>query len=196
MPRAGLDPQRVLDAAATIADTEGLNALTIARLAQELKIKPPSLYNHIESLDALKDGLTQRGLRDLLDVSLRAVAGRSGQEALEALAHAQRRYAKSHPGLYAAIQLPVMQQSAGSHALGGRYVETTLAVLRGYGLEGDAALHATRVLRAALRGFIDLELGGGFGLPLEVDASFEVLLRTLHAGLAEQGGSRDPLGPR
>ncbi|UBV44538.1 WHG domain-containing protein (plasmid) [Deinococcus taeanensis] len=186
MPRAGLDLQRVLNAAASIADAEGLGALSISRLAQELRVKPPSLYNHVESLDAVRDGLMQRGLREMLEVSRDAIAGRSGREALDALAHAHRRYAKGHPGLYAAMQLPVMQGSEHSHALGTKYVDAVLAVLRGYGLEGDAALHATRCLRAALRGFIDLEVGGGFGLALQVDESFERLLHMLHDGLIEQ----------
>lgn len=188
MPRAGLDPTRVLDAAARIADAEGLAALTIARLASDLKVKPPSLYNHVESLDVLRDQLTRRGFQELLDVSRDAAAGRSGQDALDALAHAQRTYAKAHPGLYAAMELPVAQQSEDSHRLGGAYVNLILAVLRGYGHEGEAALHHVRVLRAALRGFISLELGGGFGLPLGIDESFDLLLRTLHLGLTDRAG--------
>ncbi|PYE50411.1 TetR/AcrR family transcriptional regulator [Deinococcus yavapaiensis] len=186
MPRAGLDSTRVLDAAARIADAEGLAALTVARLAAELKVKPPSLYNHVESLDALRDGLTRRGFRELLDVSRDAAAGRSGYDALNALAYAQRAYAKQHPGLYAAMELPVAQQSENAKRLGGTYVNLILAVLRGYGLEGEEALHHVRVLRAALRGFISLELGGGFGLPLGIDESFDLLLRVLHLGLTDR----------
>ncbi|WP_045235030.1 TetR/AcrR family transcriptional regulator [Deinococcus pimensis] len=187
MPRAGLDADRVLDAAAQVADREGLGALTVARLAAELGVKPPSLYNHVQSLDALRDGLTRRGYRELLDVSRDAAAGRSGRDALHALAHAQRDYARAHPGLYAAMELPVAAQSEESRRIGGAYVNLILAVLRGYGHEGEDALHHVRVLRAALRGFVSLELGGGFGLPLGVDRSFEVLLDTLHAGLTLGG---------
>lgn len=186
MPRAGLDPERLLDAAARIADSDGLPALTLARLAAELGVKPPSLYNHVPSLDALRDGLTQRGYRELLDISRDAAAGRAGRDALEALAHAQRAYAKAHPGIYAAMELPITQQGDDAQRLGGAYVNVVLAVLSGYGLAGDQALHAVRVLRAALRGFLSLELGGGFGLPLAVDQSFQLLLETLHVGLTAQ----------
>lgn len=195
MPRAGLDADRVLDAAARIADAEGLGALTIARLAAELKVKPPSLYNHVESLDALRDGLARRGLRELLDESLDAVAGRAGRDALEALAHAQRRYAKAHPGLYTALQLDVAGRDPDTHVVGARYVEVVLAVLRGYGLGGDDALHVTRALRAAVRGFVDLELGGGFGLPLELDRSFDVLLDLLDAGFRARAARRPASDP-
>ena len=47
-----------------------------------------------------------------------------------------------------------------------------LAVLAGYGLSGDDAIDATRALRASLHGFVTLETGGGFGLPLDVDRRF------------------------
>jgi hypothetical protein len=57
-------------------------------------------------------------------------------------------------------------------------------VLAGYGLSGTAAIDATRVLRAALHGFASLEAGGGFGLPQDVDGSYERLIRMLDASFA------------
>jgi len=57
------------------------------------------------------------------------------------------------------------------------------AVLAGYGLEGDDALHATRGLRGLLHGFVSLETGGGFGVPLDLDESFRRLLQVFMAGL-------------
>ena len=60
-----------------------------------------------------------------------------------------------------------------------------LAVLRGYGLDGDDAIHAVRIVRAALHGFVALEIGGGFGLPLALDETFERLIAVLDRGLAE-----------
>ena len=184
MPRKGLDREQVLDAAANLADREGLSSLTLARLAAELKIKPPSLYNHIESLEQLQDGLTERGLKDLLNMTRDSVAGRSGREALIGLAHAHRTYASKHPGLYAATQLPVKRLGPASASVAESYLNVVLSALRGYGLEGEAALHHVRILRSALRGFIDLELGGGFGMPLHIDQTFEMMLDTLDAGLS------------
>ena len=40
-------------------------------------------------------------------------------------------------------------------------VDVVLAVLRGYGLEGDDAIHAARAVRSALHGFVALEAGAG-----------------------------------
>lgn len=56
-------------------------------------------------------------------------------------------------------------------------------MLEGYCLQGDEALHATRALRATTRGFIDLELAGGFGMPLSIQESWRRLLAILDEGL-------------
>ncbi|MGA2321363.1 MAG: TetR-like C-terminal domain-containing protein [Solirubrobacteraceae bacterium] len=57
-------------------------------------------------------------------------------------------------------------------------------VLAGYELRDQDAIDATRALRSALHGFVTLEAGGGFGLPLDVDRSFEKLVRALVKALS------------
>lgn len=183
MARAGLDVDAVLQAAAMIADCEGLESLTVAKLAASLGVKSPSLYNHIKGLDMVKGDLTTQGLSLLLDRSRDAMAGVAGTDALHAWGHAQRQFAKDHPGLWAATQLPVAGWNEASQKVADASVTLALAVLRGYGYTRDAAIHAIRVVRASLRGFIDLELGGGFGLSQDVDMSFNMLLRMLNAAL-------------
>lgn len=194
MARAGLNLERVLQAATTIADSEGLECLTIALLATSLGVKPPSLYNHVASLDRLKDELTHRAVLLLLDSSRDSLAGVAGQDALNALGHSQRQFAKEHPGLWAAMQLPLASWSEATHKAADAYLGLVLAVLRGYGATGDNAVHAARVLRASLRGFIDLELGGGFGLPQDVDVSFSILLKMMHTSLKSyKNGNGEPV---
>ena len=48
--------------------------------------------------------------------------------------------------------------------------------IAGYKLGEDDAIDATRALRSALHGFITLESGGGFGLPVDIDRSFARLV--------------------
>ncbi|GEM48506.1 TetR/AcrR family transcriptional regulator [Deinococcus cellulosilyticus] len=188
MPRKGLDREQVLDAAEQIANQEGLQALTIARLAAALNIKPPSLYNHIESLDQLIDGLTVRGMRMMIDLTRDAAAGKSCKDALCAVAHVHRNAARTRPGLYTATQVSVQKFGPEAQELAGVYLQVILSVLQGYHLEEEQALHAVRILRALLKGFIDLELGGGFGMPLKIDETFQVMLDTFDAGLRRTGG--------
>jgi hypothetical protein len=76
-----------------------------------------------------------------------------------------------------------MREDADAKAAAERVVQVVLAVLRGYGLDGEQALHATRALRSALHGFVSLEAQQGFGLPLSLDESFSVLVTTIDRGL-------------
>jgi hypothetical protein len=115
-----------------------------------------------------------------------AVAGRAGIDALRAAADVYRRYALEHPGVYASFQRAPAAGDEEWEQAGASVVDVVLAVLRGYELEGDAAIHAARILRASLHGFASLEAGGGFAIPLDLDESFARLVDVVHAGLAAQ----------
>jgi AcrR family transcriptional regulator len=181
MPRAGLDRDAVVSAAAALADVDGLEGLTLARLADRLGIRPPSLYAHVHGLDDLRARLADRGARELEAVLQAAAAGRARGDALSAVAGAYRAYAREHPGTYAALQ---RASDLGAAEAGGQVVEVVLAVLRGYGLEGDDAFHGVRIVRAALHGFVVLESTGGFQIPLDLDETFARLVATLDRGIA------------
>ena len=82
MARMGLDTAKVIDAAAEIVDRDGLGALTLARVAREVGVRAPSLYNHVEGLDDLERRLGLRGLEILGRECRTAVMGRVGPDAL------------------------------------------------------------------------------------------------------------------
>jgi AcrR family transcriptional regulator len=180
MPRAGLGPDAVVAAAAELADAEGLEAVTLARVAERLGVRSPSLYAHVDGLPDLRRRLAARGAAELAAELQAAAAGRAGRDALAAVADVYRRYAREHPGTYAALQRAADVQDAEAAA---RVVGVVVAVLRGYGLDGDDAIHATRIVRAALHGFAALEAGGGFGIDLPPDETFAGLIAVLDHGL-------------
>jgi AcrR family transcriptional regulator len=182
MPRAGLDSQAVVEAAAAVADADGLAQLTLARLAATLGIRTPSLYAHVDGLDDLRVRLGARGARELAAALHLAAAGRARGDALRAVALAYREYAHAHPGTYAAMQIASDREEFA--AAGADVVRLIVAVLRGYGLDGEPAIHAVRAIRSALHGFVSLEREGGFGMPVNVDVSFDHLVTMLDAGLA------------
>jgi AcrR family transcriptional regulator len=184
MPRSGLDPEAVVAAAAEVADAEGLEAVTLARVAGRLGVRSPSLYVHVDGLPDLRRRLAARGARELADELQAAAAGRAGGDALTAIAGVYRHYAREHPGTYAAIQRAPDVRAGAAAADASRLVGVVLAVLRGYGLEGDDAIHGARIVRSALHGFVALETGEGFGIDLPPDETFARLVRALDAGLA------------
>jgi AcrR family transcriptional regulator len=191
MPRAGLDAAAVVDAAAKLADAEGLEAVTLARLAAALGVRSPSLYAHVAGLEDLRRRLGARGGRELAAELARAAAGRAGSDALSSVAHAYLAYAREHPGSYAAAQRArEIQNDEEAAAAATAVMEVVLAVLRGYGLEGDDAVHAARTIRVALHGFVSLEADGGFAIALPLDETFEFVLATLDRGLPAPSRAR------
>jgi AcrR family transcriptional regulator len=187
VPRAGLTTASVVGAAADLADAEGLDALTLARLAGAVGVRTPSLYNHVGSLDDVRRRVALIALTELGDALRDAAVGRAGDDALTALAHAYRAYARVHPGRYAATQRAPSDADEETRAAAGRAVEVVLAILRGYGIEGDDAIHAARAIRSALHGFVALEAGGGFGIPVDLDESFDRMVAALARGLSDSG---------
>lgn len=186
-PRAGVTKERVLDTATEIANADGVESVTLARLAKELGVKTPSLYAHVGGLEHVHQQLKLRGVEELTERMQRAAVGRAGSDALKAIADAQREYARERPGLWGATVRLAPEDPEEIHRAAEALLGVVLSVLRGYGLEGEDALHATRCLRAATRGFIDLELAGGFGMPLAVDESWRRLIEMIDRGLSSAG---------
>jgi AcrR family transcriptional regulator len=189
MPRSGLTRESVVDAASALSDAEGFDAVTLARLAGKLGIRPPSLYKHVDGLDDVRRALSLRGLEDANLRLQRATVGKARDAALRALAHAYWQFAQERPGLYAASLLPAMPGDKEAAAASEMLLGTLVAILGGYGIRGDDALHATRGLRAIIHGFVSLDAAGGFRLKRDLDESFNRLLAAFARDLAERGTS-------
>jgi AcrR family transcriptional regulator len=190
MPRMGLDAERVVDAAAGIADAEGLEAVTLARVAGELGVRAPSLYNHVDGRDDVLRAIAVRGVRELTSALREAAVGRSSADALTAAARAYRAYARAHPGRYAATVAAPTRGDEEHRAAASEAVDVMLAVMRGWDLEGDDAIHAVRAFRSAVHGFVAIEAADGFGMAVDVDASFDRLVASLAGGLGEPEPAR------
>ncbi len=173
-----LDTAIVVQAAAEMLNTQGAEAFSINRLAEQLGVQPPSLYNHVNGLPGLQRELALMNARALSACMGDAAIGKSGAEALMAMAQAYRHYIKNNSGVYlASLNVTRQPNDAELQAAQQRVVEIALAVMAGFGLQGEDALHAVRGLRSVVHGFATLEVAGGFGLPLDCDESFQRLLR-------------------
>jgi AcrR family transcriptional regulator len=182
--RVGINLDAVVRAAAKIADDEGWDALTLARVAGKLRVRSPSLYNHVGGLEALRRELKLLVMRELNTALTRATIGKSRDDAVRALAVAYRAFVKRHPGTYAATMVAAPKNDPAVEAAAGHLVETCLSVLSGYGLDRREGIHAIRAMRSAVHGFAALEIAGGFGIPLDVDKSFDWLVSSLLKGLS------------
>jgi AcrR family transcriptional regulator len=187
-PKAGLDRAAVVRAAAALVNAEGAGALSLTRLARDLGVRTPSLFNHVEGLPGLRRELALLNARILAERLGKVAIGRSGPDALRELAMAFRSYILSNPGLYlSSLRASGSEQSPDPElqAAESRIVEICLAVLASFGLQGDDALHALRGLRSLVHGFATLEIAGGFGLPLDCDEGFRRLIELFIRGLMD-----------
>lgn len=193
MPRNHLDRAVVVAAAAELVNAEGAPALSLARLADHLGVRTPSLYNHIDGLAGLQRELERLNARRLGEAISTAVMGRAGMGAMHALVSAYRTYARENPGLYAVGQRsavgddPDRPGTAELQAEQERVVQAVLRVVESFGLTGADALHAVRGLRSLAHGFVSLELAGGFGLPLDLDESYRRTVEIFGRGIAGPG---------
>lgn len=181
---AGLDRAAVLAAAGDLADAEGLEAVTLARVAAALGVRSPSLYHHVGSLDGLRRALGIEAQRTITAALQDAATGRAGDDALHALAAAYREWAQEHPGRYGA-SLRAYAGDPEAALASDAAVAVLIAALRAWDLPEQDAVHAVRAVRAALHGFVALEAADGFGLPVDLDASYRRLVDALAAGLGE-----------
>jgi AcrR family transcriptional regulator len=192
MPRAErLDRAVVARTAAALADAAGdVEHITLAQVAEKLGVRIPSLYNHVEGLAGLRREVALLGVRALTTQVQAAAIGRAGDDAVIAIAHAVRAFGQTHPGLYTASLRAVdpadQELSAAAQAL----LDVLLRALAAYQLSETDALHAIRGLRSIVHGFVSLEAAGGFGLPLDLDESFDRLVRGFVANL--RSAHREP----
>ncbi|MEV7420149.1 WHG domain-containing protein [Streptomyces sp. NPDC089919] len=161
MARAGLSTERVVRAAAELADEAGFEAVTPAALARHFGVQTASLYSHVKNAHDLRTRVCLLALEELADRVSVAVAGRAGRDAVAAFGNVYRDYALAHPGRYAATRFRLDAQTAAASA-GVRHAQMMRAVLRGYDLAEPQQTHAVRLLGSTFAGFIELEAAGGF----------------------------------
>ena len=172
-----------MDAAQRLADEVGLENLTLTALAEDLGVRQPSLYKHIDSLDHLHRSLAVRAKTELASVLATAAAGRAGPDAVRELAAAYREWGLAHPGRYAVTVRAPDPGDAQDVAASAAVVAVVTRVLESLGIVREDAVHATRALRSSLHGFMALETAGGFGLPEDVGESFRRMVDIVVAGL-------------
>lgn len=161
MARAGLTPERLTQAGAEMADEVGFEQVSISALARHFGVKAASLYSHLKSSQELKTRIALLALDEMANQAADAVAGRSGHDALVAVANVYRDYARTHPGRYAASRMRLDPEVAAVSA-GPRHSQMMRAMLRGYGLTDLDQTHAVRLLGSFFHGYASLESVGAF----------------------------------
>jgi Transcriptional regulator len=190
-PRVGLDDAIIMQAAAAIANETGLQSVTLASLAKQLNVRPPSLYNHVNGLPEIRNKLTLLGLQGLKAAMQDAVSKRiePDTDAIPALATAYAKYALEHPGLYeATININTREHSEEIQQKAAELVDLVSSGIRPFLPSADEAdlIHAVRGFRSLLHGYTSLIISGGFNMAIDRDESFRYMIRAYMAGIQQQ----------
>jgi AcrR family transcriptional regulator len=134
----------VFQAAFGLAQREGLEAVSMRRVAQALGVEAMSLYHHVEGKAALLDGVFELVLGKLPPAPRRTT---SWQRAVKERAESLRAVLLGHPRL---VPLFATRPAVTLESL--RHVEHALELLRAAGLSARASLDALQVLVAFVVG--------------------------------------------
>jgi AcrR family transcriptional regulator len=149
--REPISKDAIVAAAIQVLDREGLAALSMRRLAEELGTGAASLYWHVGS----KDGLLDLVLDEIIgEVEVPDPDPALWQEQLKETARSQRRVSLRHPYL---VRVSIGRIPMGPHAL--RITERTLAILRAGGLSPRQAVQGYLLLIDTVNGFTIDETG-------------------------------------
>ncbi|MGX1159188.1 TetR family transcriptional regulator [Arthrobacter sp. SLBN-100] len=197
--KARLSRELVLAKALELVDAEGLDALTMRRLGQELGRDPMSLYRYAENRAALLDGVSELVLNQL------AIHPEDPdwKEQLRGIAHNLRLLALQHPNVVPLLVTRPLSTPLGLRPLGTlRPLEQILSLLIGAGFTAADALHVYRAYYGFLYGHILNELQEYVVDPEENEALLRLglhrlpakefpRLRALAPNLAEYEGSAE-----
>lgn len=173
--------REILAAARDLLDREGADGLTVARLAEELGIKAPSLYKHFGGKREIEVWLIADGFTEF-------AAALDGTTELEQLGRAYRAFALTHPHLYRLMTdrpLPRDELPPGVEERGAAPLVAAIA-------DPDLA----RAAWAFAHGMVTLELAGRFPETADLDAAWAAGLAALaYQATACSAAKKPPVGP-
>jgi AcrR family transcriptional regulator len=146
--RGQLSRSRILAAALELVDQDGLDALTMRRLADRLKVDPMSIYNYLSDKDALLDGLAEALWEQVEMASEKA----DWKQVLRSFAVSLRGLALTHPQAYGLLCRACLTEPA------LRRMAVSLAALERAGLDRPRAAEMLRTLFSYAFGYGLLEL--------------------------------------
>ncbi|WP_431908587.1 TetR/AcrR family transcriptional regulator C-terminal domain-containing protein [Nonomuraea jabiensis] len=156
--REPLNRERVLDAALELADQEGLEGLTMRRLAKALGVEAMSLYNHVSNKADILDGVAERVFEQVERPDLAL----PWQEQVRAVALSMYRVFSRHPAVPLAL---VTDQSNPTSVRALEPLDALVGALFQAGFDDLGAWRALTAVNSLVFGSLVLSTGGFTGDP-------------------------------
>ncbi len=159
--------ENVIQTASEIADKEGLNKLSLKVIAERLKIRTPSLYNHIASLDALLLEVAHKGMREMNEQMMQSAVGKAGDSAITSLGAAYLNYCILHPGVYEVIQWANWHGNTETISIFESYKKLISTLIISCNFKIQDTTEIQMLLMSIFHGYSTLELGKALVNPEE-----------------------------
>jgi AcrR family transcriptional regulator len=180
-PRTSLSD--IVRAARHLLEADGLEHLTMLRVAQAVGVRGPSLYKHVRDRGDLVRLIGNDAIQELSSRVSATVTCENPREDLHATARTLRGFAHDYPETYSLLWARLPDAWRFDQELNVLATEPLLRAVAS--LVGDAdRLAAARMFFAWAHGFITMELAGAFRLGGNVDAAFEFGLGRLVAAFS------------
>jgi AcrR family transcriptional regulator len=150
--RDPLTRDRVIEAAMRVMDEEGLESVSMRRVAREVGVEAMSLYHHVEDKEDLLNGICEHVMAEF-DFPERVD---DWAENCRRGARAWRRLLQAHP---AVMRLFAEQRGPARSIDSMRPMEFALEILRGAGLSDRDTAQAFHAFGGYIQGFVMMELG-------------------------------------
>jgi AcrR family transcriptional regulator len=155
-----------------ILESEGIDGLTMQRIANAVGVRAPSLYKRVRNRNDLLRLVANDAARELTNRLGEAATTGDARSDLIALAQAFRAFAHAYPGAYGLLFAPLPDEARVDAEWSARGSEAVLRASARLAGEEDA-LEAARTITAWANGFIAMELAGAFRLGGDVDSAFD-----------------------
>ena len=171
--RAPVNRDRTLEVALAVADSEGIQAVTMRRLARELGIEAASLYHHVQGKDQILDGLV-----DVVAAEIELPESSADwRQTVSQRAHRTRAVLRRHP--WAVSLISASRTSPGPATL--RLLETGIRCFREGGFSVVLAAHAISTVDSYVHGFVLQEVNLPFRDESELAAMTAAIMDTFPA---------------
>ena len=188
MARNNISAELIVESSARLSNEFGLDNLSLKMIAEELDIKSPSLYNHISSLDEIKEKLMIYGWKQLEKQAIESAVGVSGYEALRAMCCAFYDYSTNNKGVFSAMLWYNKFESDEKNSATTKLFEVLHKILAPLNISENNIEHIIRTLRSFLEGFSLLVNNNAFGNPISIKESFNLSLEIIIKGIKSLEG--------
>lgn len=191
MAKNNLSTDVIVETAAALSNEVGLENLSLKMIAEALDIKSPSLYNHINSLDDVKEKLMIYGWKQIEKGIIDAAVGVTGYEALRGMCYAFYDYAIHHKGVFNAMLWYNKYENDISNETTSRLFHLLFKIMNSLNISEENINHIIRTLRGFLEGFTLLVNNNSFGNSISIRESFDLSLDIIINGIKSLEGEKE-----